>query len=131
MGFIPNEPNVEWDILVVSHVYGPPMPEGICTQRLVLALRKQGLKVGVWSGHSSLPSSDREMHRSFGSRRRVDRSRLDYIAGHLLVGAPVKHWDFVRSVSKRSEVHARIVYGRAYPLASLIAAHRVADRNGL
>lgn len=117
------------DLTVVSYLYGPPSAEGICAKRLVDALRLQGTAVQVWSAASAGAREDGG-DRLFPSCTWTYR-KWHYLLGQLLVGAPVQNWDFVRRVGRETCASARVIYGRAMPLASLMAAANLAQQTSL
>jgi hypothetical protein len=116
-------------VVVVSYEYGSGFgAEGICTERLVHALREKDVQVAVVASRSGVLGGRAGLVRhapSFLSRP----TRLQKRVGQLLVRGPVEHWAWVLAAAASPVPEGAVVYGRGNPLASLVAAARLARRN--
>lgn len=114
---------------IVSFEFGVG-PEGVCTERLARALSQRGVQTEVLTSHTARSEPGellrvRRLHSLSGTP-----ARMQYGLGRLLFGIRHPHWGWAFRIA-RAGVDCDILYARANPLISSIAARKLARRAGL
>src|SRR5690242_4632042 len=112
------------ELLLVSAEYGPESgAEGLCTWRLKHAVQDCGTPVEVLA--SKTPGAPQETDVVYLKSSMSGAVRLQFAAGFLATGCAMQHWDWALRAS-RFRAKPAAVYARAHPIASLVAASRIA-----
>jgi len=122
-------------LLICSYDFGPVSSEGICTERLVRALLEAGCDVTLATSKTAkvrfnhdnfravlLPSWPGRMHKLF--------TLLTRLLGGIQIHGPHYAWIY-RVWGLKLQVRPDLVYGRALPFSSAVAARYLAKRFGI
>jgi hypothetical protein len=123
------------NIVICSYDFGPVSSEGICTERLVQALLAEGCEVTLATSKAakvrfshenfravSLPTWPGRLHKLF--------TLLTRIFGGVQLHGPHYAWVY-RVWALKFQAFPTLIYGRALPFSSLVAAGYLSKRFGV